>query len=145
MPSWHEYVDVSGFQIGVPDGWTYERIGTTVCFRDPDNVRFLSVDPERNPAGNPIKACTTEANRLIAAGDLPEYQQIALAPAALQSTAADWEYTWTGPAGVRMHATTRWMKAGTHAYAVSWATRDFDWQINNALYNAALSSFTPIA
>jgi eukaryotic-like serine/threonine-protein kinase len=144
LNSWHEYVDVTGFRIGVPDGWTYERIGTTVCFRDPDNVRFLSVDPARNPAGNPIKACTTEANRLIAAGAMPEYELISLESASMQSTAADWEYTWTGPAGVRMHAKTRWLKGGTHAYAVSWATRDFDWQINTAYYGAALSYFTPI-
>jgi serine/threonine protein kinase len=144
LNSWHEYVDITGFRIGVPDGWTYQRIGTTVCFRDPDNVRFLSVDPARNPAGDPIKACTTEANRLVTTGEMPAYQLVSLEPSSMQSTAADWEYTWTGPAGVRLHAKTRWLKGGTHAYAISWATRDFDWQINTAYYGAALSYFTPI-
>ena len=56
LSSWSEYVDVSGFRIGVPDGWTYEKVGTTVCFRDPNNVRYLSVDPARNPKGDPVKA-----------------------------------------------------------------------------------------
>jgi eukaryotic-like serine/threonine-protein kinase len=144
LTSWHEYVDPSGFRIGVPDGWAYERIGTTLCFRDPDNVRFMSVDPKRNPAGDPVKACTNEANRLVAAGDMPDYQMISLDRASMQITAADWEYTWAGPSGTRMHAKTRWFKSGTHAYAVSWATRDFDWQINNAFYGAAISTFTPI-
>ena len=144
LPSWHEYVDVTGFRIGVPDGWTYQRIGTTVCFRDPDNLRFLSVDPDRNPAGNPIKACTTEAQRLVGSGKMPKYELVSLVPAALQPTAADWEYSWLGPTGVRMHAKTRWSKSGTHAYAISWATRDFEWQTNTAYFGAALSYFTPI-
>jgi serine/threonine protein kinase len=144
LDSWHEFVDASGFRIGVPDGWTYERVGSTLCFRDTGNVRFMSVDPERNPAGDPVKACANEAARLVAAGDLPAYQQVSLERASMQITAADWEYTWTGPKDVRMHAKTRWFKSGEHAYAVSWATRDFDWQINTAYYGAALSTFTAI-
>jgi hypothetical protein len=75
---------------------------------------------------------------------MPDYQMISLDRAAMQITAADWEYTWGGPSGTRMHAKTRWFKSGTHAYAVSWATRDFDWQINNAFYGAAISTFTAI-
>jgi hypothetical protein len=144
LDSWHEFVDPTGFRIGVPDGWTYERVGTTLCFRDTGNVRFMSVDPARNPAGDPVKACVNEAARLVAAGDLPAYQQVSLDRASMQITAADWEYTWTGPKDVRMHAKTRWFKSGEHAYAVSWATRDFDWQINTAYYGAALSTFTAI-
>jgi tRNA A-37 threonylcarbamoyl transferase component Bud32 len=144
LDSWHEYVDPSGFRIGVPDGWTYQRVGTTLCFRDTSNVRFMSVDPDRNPAGDPMKACTNEASRLVAAGDMPDYQLVSLYRASMQITAADWEYTWTGPKDVRMHAKTRWFKSGEHAYAVSWATRDFDWQINTAYYGAALSAFTAI-
>jgi tRNA A-37 threonylcarbamoyl transferase component Bud32 len=143
LDSWHEYADRSGFRIGVPDGWTYERVGTTLCFRDPANVRFMSVDPDRDPAGDPVKACTNEAGRLVAAGDMRGYRQVGLERAAMQITAADWEYTWTGPKD-RMHAKTRWFKSGSHAYAVSWATRDFDWQINTAYYGAALSTFTAI-
>ena len=145
LPSWSEYVDVTGFRVAVPDGWSYERIGTTVCFRDPNNVRFLSVDPARNPAGDPIRACNVEAARLIRAGELPQYQRVSLERAPLQITAADWEYTWTGPRAVRMHAKTRWFKSGEHAYALSWATRDFDWPINTAYFGLTVSSFTPIA
>jgi hypothetical protein len=133
---------VSGFRVGVPDGWTYEKVGTTVCFRDPDNIRFLSVDPERNPAGDPIKACTTEAARLVRSGAMPNYQLIRLDRSPLQIKAADWEYSWDGPKNIRMHATTRWFKSGDKAFALSWATRDFDWQGNTAYYGAAISSFS---
>jgi hypothetical protein len=140
--SWSEYVDVSGFRVGVPDGWTYEKIGTTICFRDPDNIRFLSVDPKRNPAGDPVQACRTEAARLIGAGELPQYTLIDLRRTSLQITAADWEYAWTGPTDVRMHAKTRWFKSGDKAFALSWATRDFEWSFNTAPYAVAISSFS---
>jgi eukaryotic-like serine/threonine-protein kinase len=142
LRSWSEYTDVSGFRVGVPDGWTYEKVGTTVCFRDPNNIRFLSVDPNRNPAGDPIKACTVEAARLVRTGAMPNYQLISLNRSPLQIKAADWEYTWDGPGNIRMHATTRWFKSGDKAFALSWATRDFDWQINTAYYGAAISSFS---
>lgn len=141
LRGWSEYTDVSGFRVGVPDGWTYEKVGTTVCFRDPNNIRFLSVDANRNPAGDPIKACTVEAARLVRSGAMPNYQLISLNRSALQIKAADWEYTWDGPKNIRMHATTRWFKSGDKAFALSWATRDFDWQINTAFYGAAISSF----
>jgi hypothetical protein len=142
LPSWSEYVDGSGFRIGVPDGWTYERIGTTVCFRDPNGIRFLSVDPARNPDGDPTKACRTEEARLKAAGQLPQYRLIDLSRTSLQITAADWEYVWTSPTNGRMHAKTRWFKSGGKAFALSWATRDFEWTINTAIYGFAISSFS---
>jgi hypothetical protein len=145
LPSWSEYMDSTGFKVAVPDGWSYERIGTTVCFRDPGNVRFLAVDPARKPSADPVRACDTEATRLIRAGDLPQYQRISLDRAPLQITAADWEYAWTAPGGMRMHAKTRWFKSGDHAYALSWATRDLDWQINTPYFGATISSFSPIA
>jgi len=141
LSSWSEYVDVSGFRIGVPDGWTYEKVGTTVCFRDPNNVRYLSVDPARNPKGDPVKACQTEAARLKAAGQLPGYQLIGLHRTPL-ITAADWEYTWTGPKNVRMHAKTRWFKSNGKAFALSWAARDFEWSFNTGPYGVAIGSFS---
>jgi eukaryotic-like serine/threonine-protein kinase len=73
---------------------------------------------------------------------MPQYKLIGLNRASLQIKAADWEYTWTGPRNVRMHATTRWFKSGDKAFALSWATRDFDWQINRAYYAAVISSFS---
>ena len=112
-----------------------------MCFRDPNNVRYLSVDPARKPDGDPVKACQTEAARLTAAGQLPGYDLVGLHRAPL-ITAADWEYTWTGPQNVRMHAKTRWFKSNGKAFALSWSTRDFDWTINTAFYGYAISSFS---
>ena len=64
--------------------------------------RFLSVDPERNPAGDPVQACKSEADRLVKAGDLPKYRQVQIERAPLQIKAADWEFTYDGARGVRL-------------------------------------------
>lgn len=136
------FADPAGFHIGVPDGWTYEKIGTTICFRDPDNVRILSIDYGRNPKGDPVVACRTEANRLVRAGALPKYKlvgQIERVP--LLNRAADWEYRYDNASAVGMHAITRWFASGEHAYAIGWITRDFDWDQNRATYALLQSSF----
>ena len=142
LPGWSYYQDSSGFRVAVPDGWTYERVGSTICFRDPSNIRFMSVDPNRNPAGDPVQACKAEANRLVQAGELPKYTQIDIRRAPLQIKAADWEYTYNGPRNIRMHATTRWFASGGKAFALGWATREFDWQINLTYHSVVVSSFS---
>jgi len=129
------------FHLAVPDGWTYEKVGSTYCFRDPGGVRFLSVDPERNPAGDPVTACQNEAKRLVADGELPGYRQLGIDPVPLLSKTADWEYTYQGRDGLRMHAMTRWFISEGRAYALGWATREFDWQVNLSMYSMLKSTF----
>jgi tRNA A-37 threonylcarbamoyl transferase component Bud32 len=141
--SGYSYFADAGFHLGVPDGWTYERVGTTFCFRDPDNIRILSVDPARAPSGDPVRACRTEADRLVRAGALPEYQQIGIAEVPLLERAADWEYRYDGREAVRMHATTRWFASGGRAFALGWITRDFDWGQNLAMFQMVQSTFYP--
>ncbi len=140
--SWHMYADPTGYSVAVPDGWTYEKVGTTLCFRDPLHGRFLSVDPSRSPNGDPVTACKTEAARMVKAGDLPQYRQISIASVAPTIKAADWEYTFEGPSNTRMHAVTRWFKSGARAYAMTWAVRDFDWPLNDPLRLMIDSTFS---
>jgi hypothetical protein len=142
VPGGYSYFkDPSGFHIAVPDGWTYQTIGTTVCFRDPAGVRFLSVDPTRNPAGDPVKSCRNEAKRLVAQGALPAYKLLGIHKVPLQAKAADWEFTYNGDHGLPMHAMTRWFTADGRAFALGWATREFDWQVNLAVYSLLKSTF----
>ena len=131
----------TGFHLAVPDGWTYQTIGTTTCFRDPTGVRYLSIDPARNPAGDPVKACRTEARTLVEAGALPAYDLIGIDKVPLQTKAADWEFTYKGPADLPMHAMTRWFRLDGQAFALGWATRQFDWQINLSIYSMMKSTF----
>jgi tRNA A-37 threonylcarbamoyl transferase component Bud32 len=140
--SGYSYFTDAGFHIGVPDGWTYERIGTTFCFRDPANIRILSVDPARKPSGDPVQACRTEAQRLVQAGALPGYQQIGIDRVPLLTRAADWEYRYDDPQRVRRHASTRWFASGGRAFAVGWITRDFEWGQNLPMYQMIQSTFS---
>ncbi|MEU4214317.1 serine/threonine protein kinase, partial [Actinoplanes sp. NPDC026623] len=139
---WSYFTDPSGFHIAVPDGWTYETIGTTICFRDPTSVRILSVDPARSPQGDPVQACRREVSRLRAAGDLPAYRQLRIDRVPGLARAADWEYTYDGRDGGRMHAMTRWRAANDgKAYAIGLMTRELDWPGNFEKWGMIQSTF----
>jgi serine/threonine protein kinase len=138
---WSYFADGTGFHIPVPDSWTWQRIGTTYCFRDPAGGRVLSLDTGRDPKANPVTACQKEEKRLVAAGALPNYRRIGIEPKPLLEKAADWEYTYTDASGLSLRARTRWFAMDGKAYALSWATRDIDWPSDLAKINMVLSSF----
>ena len=129
--------------MAVPDGWTYRKVGTTWCFKDPDGVRLLTVDPARTAGADPVAACLAEERKLTGAGLLPAYRKIEMEPVAYYGRAADWEYTYTNAAGTLMHAGVRWFSAGDRAYAVGWVTREFDWTTSRAHLLLVRSSFAP--
>jgi hypothetical protein len=141
LPGWSYFTDGTGLHLPVPDGWSYQKIGTMYCFRDPVGDRVLSLDTGRNPAGDPVKACRTEAARLVKAGALPGYQQILIETRPLLNKAADWEYRYRDPAGTQMHALTRWFAAEGRGYALSWAAREIDWTGDLPKINMVLSTF----
>jgi hypothetical protein len=140
-PGWSYFSD-AGFHIAVPDGWTYQTIGTTICFRDPSNIRILSIDPERSPRGDPVQACRKEVSRLRAAGDLRNYTQLRIDRVPGLARAADWEYTYDGRDGERIHAMTRWRAANDgKAYAIGLMTLDLDWPGNFEKWGMIQSTF----
>ena len=141
LPGW-SYFSQAGFHIAVPDGWTYQTIGSTLCFRDPSNVRILSIDPDRSPQGDPVKACRKEVTRLKTNGDLRNYAELRIDPVPGLDRAADWEYTYDGRDGERMHAMTRWLAAEDgKAYAIGLMTRDLDWPGNFEKWGMIQSTF----
>ena len=141
LSGYSAFTDVSGFQLAVPDGWTYERVGTTLCFRDPENVRILSLDNSRDPDGDPVQACLKEEERLRKKGALPGYQKISLEPSTLAGKAADWEFTYRGDRDMTMHATTRWFVSDGRGYALGWVTREFDWGQSLVVYRMIQGTF----
>ncbi|GIE53245.1 serine/threonine-protein kinase [Actinoplanes nipponensis] len=140
-PGWSYFSD-AGFHIAVPDGWTYQTIGTTICFRDPAGPRILSIDPGRSPQGDPVQACRREVSRLRAAGDLRNYTQLRIDRVPGLARAADWEYTYDGRDGARVHAMTRWRTADDgKAYAIGLMTLDLDWPGNFEKWGMIQSTF----
>lgn len=140
LPNWSYFSDGTGFRMPVPDGWSYQRVGTSFCFRDPLGATVLSLDTGRNPAGDPVTACRIEEGRLVQAGSLPGYERVTLEKTPLLNKAADWEYEYDR-AGVRMHARTRWFVKDGRGFAITWATRDFDWTSDLAKINMVLTTF----
>jgi tRNA A-37 threonylcarbamoyl transferase component Bud32 len=141
LPGWSYHRDETGFVVAVPDGWTYQRIGTTVCFGDPRGVRVLSIDTGRKPTADPVVACRREAARLASTGALPAYAEVGIKRVPYLAKAADWEYRYSDGQGDRMHAATRWFTSGGRAYALGWVTAEFDWQVNTSNLSMILSSF----
>jgi tRNA A-37 threonylcarbamoyl transferase component Bud32 len=140
-PGW-SYFSQDGYHVAVPDGWTYQTIGTTICFRDPGNLRILSIDPDRSPQGDPVQACRKEVSRLQGTGELKGYAQLGIKPVPGLTRAADWEYTYDGRDGDRLHAMTRWLAAGDgRAYAIGLMTRDLDWPGNFEKWGMIQSTF----
>ncbi|MGK5678631.1 serine/threonine-protein kinase [Actinoplanes sp. URMC 104] len=140
LPGWSYFSNGSGFRMPVPDGWTWQRVGTSYCFRDPFGDTVLTLDTGRNPKGDPVRACRTEAARLVRAGALPGYQELGIAATPLKDKAADWEYRYERD-DVLVHARTRWFVEGGRGYAITWATREFDWPSDVPKINMVLSSF----
>jgi tRNA A-37 threonylcarbamoyl transferase component Bud32 len=86
---WSYFSDGSGFHIPVPDNWTYQKFGTTYCFRDPDGPRLMILDTGRKPTADPVAACRAEAKRVVASGALPSYRLVTIEPRPLLDKAAD--------------------------------------------------------
>jgi eukaryotic-like serine/threonine-protein kinase len=138
---WSYFTDGTGFHMPVPDHWTYQKVGTTYCFRDPDGGRVMTLDVGRKASGDPVQACKKEAARLVSAGALPDYHLISLEARPLLNKAADWEYQFTGAGGTLMHVQTRWFATNGRAYAISWQTREVDWSGDFAKISMVLSTF----
>jgi tRNA A-37 threonylcarbamoyl transferase component Bud32 len=142
LPGHHIFTDTEArFRLAVPDGWTYETIGTTVCFRDPDGPRRMSLEFNRNPKGDPETACRTERDRLIAAGALPGYQEYHIRAEPLSIKAAEWEYSYHDAGDAGTHAATRWFVNSGRAFAMGWSTRDPDWSPSWSTYRMIQGTF----
>jgi tRNA A-37 threonylcarbamoyl transferase component Bud32 len=140
LSGWSYFTDGTGFHMPVPDGWTYQKVGSTFCFRDPVGTRVMTLTTDRDPAGDPVKACRAEAQRLLRSGALPGYLPISIEKTPLVNKAADWEYMYVA-GGTQRHVRTRWLATDGKAYAISWATREFDWTADLAKVNMVLSTF----
>lgn len=127
LSGWSYFTDGSGFHLAVPDGWTYQRIGTTYCFRNPENSSVMSLDLGRDPDDDPVKACQAEDRRLREEGRIPGYALVAVAVVPLLHKAADWDVRYQGAGGELRRATTRWVAIDGKAYALGWATPDSAW------------------
>ncbi|GAB3154536.1 serine/threonine-protein kinase [Micromonospora sonneratiae] len=148
VSGWTWYTDpAGGFRIAVPAGWLRFTDGTTTCFQEPEGARVLSVDasvPPADDANDAVRYWHDEERRVRAGGGMSDYQQIGITPIDFYRGGAEWECRWTGARGEPVH-TVRLLfsTSATRAYAVSWLTREFDWQVNRAYLPMLRQSFRP--
>jgi hypothetical protein len=129
---WSYFTDGSGFHIAVPNGWTYQRIGTTHCFRGPRNARTITLDTARDPAADPATEARAEESRHATAGALPGYALVGVNQVPLLLKAADWEYRYLSANGAARHAVFRWFVMGGRAYVLGWTTTEKSWNADLA-------------
>jgi tRNA A-37 threonylcarbamoyl transferase component Bud32 len=142
VDGWVWYDDPSGFSVAVPEGWSYARNGSTVCFTEGAGGRLLAVG-ELPPGRDDLVEHWTDTERtLTTAGRLPGYDRITLAERNYHAAAADWEFTYDA-GDTRRHAIARGFRvADGQAYALYWITPEFDWQVNRDYFDLVVASFS---
>ncbi|MDT0327083.1 serine/threonine-protein kinase [Nocardiopsis lambiniae] len=138
--------DSSGFTVEYPDGWTYERDGHMVYFRNPDGG-YLLVDQTDSPGPDAAEDWRDFEPR--ARGNFPGYERTGIEEveggwADSYLTAADWEFTFDGRNG-RMHAINRGFHTEAKGYALFLVASDEHPDLNRQLLDRLSETFVPAA
>jgi hypothetical protein len=142
LPGWVWYLDRTGYRIAVPDGWLGYSGTEGRCFREPGDTRWLGVLPWTGT--DPLAHIGTRESDLIAGSAAVGYHRVRIDGIDYYDGAADWEFTFGEPSGVRMHGLVRdFLVAPGKGYTIVWCTRDFDWQPNLDNSRLVLASFNP--
>jgi hypothetical protein len=138
---WMWYADPSGYKIAVPKFWTYTRDESLAYFREPGGDRTIAVGTWNPTSTDLVKAWTNEE---ADTRTVPGYQRVRIAPVATNyPAAAEWEYTFGGSDGRRLHAVDRCFRTSAgQTYVIRWQTTDFDFQTIQSYYQLMTVSFT---
>jgi hypothetical protein len=142
LPGWVWYRDPTGYRVAVPEGWlAYGGGPAGRCFREPGDTRWMGVMPWTG--GDPMAHVTAREQRVLAASPAPSgYRRVRLQALDYYEGAAEWEFTFQLPTGVRMHGEARdFLVAPERGYTIVWCTRDFDWQPNLDNSRVVMASF----
>lgn len=115
-----------GFSAAVPEGWKLTTSGGEATFTGPKDsgLRILVEQATAQPDGG-----LSELGREEADGGREGYIQVQLQAAQFRTwKAADWEYTYTLPNGVPMHALTRYVTIDDDtAYKITFDMPELTW------------------
>jgi hypothetical protein len=136
--------DPTGFSVDVPEGWTEERDGSMVYFRNPDGG-YLLVDQTDDPnedAGDDWRALEPRAR-----GGFPGYTMTGIEDVDADwaddyVSAADWEFTYDGRDG-RMHGINRGFHTEDKGYALFLVASNDHPEVNRALLDRMSETFEP--
>jgi serine/threonine protein kinase len=125
---WRMYTDRTGFSLAVPASWPVTRQGSIVYFREPGGGRVLGIDQTDQPEPDPVADWAAKEQYRVARGDFPSYRRVRLVEVDYFDKAADWEFTYLGSSGSRVHVNNRgFITSPTQAYGMWWSTPDSQW------------------
>jgi hypothetical protein len=138
--TWHH--DPSGFRVAVPAGWLRTDDAGTVVFTEPGGSRVLGVARLVPPPADPAAEALAGERRRVAEAALVSYARINIQSCNYYPPCVQWEYTYQGPGGTRLHAVDRSFRpvAGI-GYEMLWQTSDFDWPTNTIFLSLINASF----
>ncbi|WP_345150151.1 serine/threonine-protein kinase [Nonomuraea rubra] len=115
-----------GFSAAVPDDWKLATSGGVATFSGPKDSGMRILVERAAPQSD---GGLSELGRLEADGGMESYIQVQLQTVRYRTwQAADWEYTYTTPNGVPMHALTRYVSIDdTAAFKITMDLPDLKW------------------
>ncbi|WP_249346107.1 serine/threonine-protein kinase [Microbispora sp. H11081] len=138
VPEGYRQVTEGGVSLAVPKTWSSAQDDGVVRLTGPkDSGQSITI--KRIPDGG--LSALRAAERNLDIRDFTDYTQIQLRQVDYHYPAADWEYTYTNADEVTVHAVIRYLETdGGRAYAVMFASPDFDWNESAAAVRQALWS-----
>ncbi|MFI6595360.1 protein kinase [Nonomuraea sp. NPDC050536] len=131
-----------GFTAAVPDGWKLTSSSTEATFTGPKDsgmkIKVVHATPQADGG-------LSELGHEEAAGGVDGYIQVQLQAVKYRDwKAADWEYTYTLPNGVPMHALTRYVTTDdATAFKVTFDLPELKWDDQADTRRTFLSTFRP--
>jgi hypothetical protein len=133
--------DASGFSLAVPTGWTVQREGEQVYYREPGGSRFLIIDQTDQPKSDPV--ADWREQEAARKGSYQDYRRIRIEAVDYFEKAADWEFTYTTSSG-RRHVQIRGVvTSDKQAYGIYWSTPETQWNESRSLLRTITDTFQP--
>jgi eukaryotic-like serine/threonine-protein kinase len=135
------HTDASGFSLAAPAGWTMQREGEHVYFRESGGSRFLLIDQTDQPKSDPV--ADWRQQEVARKDSYNDYQRIRIEPVDYFEKAADWEFTYTTTSG-RRHVLIRGVvTSDNQAYGLYWSTPEAQWNESRSLFRTITDTFQP--
>jgi hypothetical protein len=127
------YEDEAGFWVQVPVQWRVSRVGSLVCFRDPNAPKAFAVEVVGRVDGHPVELLTRSEPRWRDAAGLIGYERLGLVETFTGEGSGDLEYTYQRD-GLVMHGENRLLRLGGVVYIVSCLTTDLYWPTDREMF-----------
>ncbi|SNT18380.1 Serine/threonine protein kinase [Asanoa hainanensis] len=140
---WRMRDNGSGFQVPVPEGWTYSNDGGgRARWTEPNGNRFLLIDQTRNPKPDPKQDWLN--NEQARKSGYRNYARVRIETVKYWRAAADWEFTYTSSSGTRLHVLNRgFVTARDQAYSIYLSTPDSQWRASQPMLQVMIEGFKP--